>query len=91
MTNIGDKLSSTEVDMLITNVDKDGDGQLDFEEFVSLMTSFKWKAILWNTYLLTKKIPYSNMLYYFRKYKIVILKKWVLNKNFYSILWEMYA
>nr|ADD24089.1 Calmodulin [Lepeophtheirus salmonis] len=39
MTNIGDKLSATEVEMLIGEADKDGDRHLDYEEFVTLMTS----------------------------------------------------
>lgn len=39
MTNIGDKISHDEFDMLIGEADKDGDGVLDYEEFVQLMTS----------------------------------------------------
>merc|ERR1711931_457500 len=34
MTHIGDVLSEEEVMMLINAADKDGDGTLDFEEFV---------------------------------------------------------
>ncbi|TRY75206.1 hypothetical protein TCAL_04610 [Tigriopus californicus] len=39
MTNIGDKISHEEFDMLIGEADRDGDGYLDYEEFVQLMTS----------------------------------------------------
>lgn len=38
MTNIGDKLTCSEVEMLINAADTDGDGNLDYEEFVQLMT-----------------------------------------------------
>ena len=33
----GDKLSEEEVMLLINAADKDGDGSLDFEEFVKIM------------------------------------------------------
>jgi calmodulin len=39
MTHIGDKLSEEEVDMLIQEADKDGDGVLNYEEFVRMLTS----------------------------------------------------
>ena len=37
--DIGDKLSEDEVEMLINEADQDGDGTLDYEEFVKMMTS----------------------------------------------------
>ena len=38
-TNVGDKLSEEEVDDLITEADKDGDGDLNYEEFVKMLTA----------------------------------------------------
>jgi calmodulin len=37
-TDIGDKLSEEEVDDLISEADKDGDGVLNYEEFVKMLT-----------------------------------------------------
>eukprot|EP01147_Barroeca_monosierra_P009873 gene9873-2063_t len=39
LTNIGDPLSSSEFEELLSDVDTDGDGEISFTEFVSLMTS----------------------------------------------------
>ena len=36
---LGDKLSEEEVDSLIQEADKDGDGVLNYEEFVRMLTS----------------------------------------------------
>ena len=38
-TNAGDKLSEEEVDALITEADKDGDGVLNYQEFVKMLTA----------------------------------------------------
>lgn len=35
----GDRLSEEEVDGLITEADQDGDGVLDYEEFVKMLTA----------------------------------------------------
>ena len=39
MTNLGEKLTDKEVDEMIREVDIDGDGQVNYEEFVTMMTS----------------------------------------------------
>ena len=39
MTNLGEKLSDTEVDEMIREADLDGDGQINYEEFVKMMMS----------------------------------------------------
>ena len=39
MTNLGDKLTDEEVDEMIREADIDGDGQVNYEEFVNVMTS----------------------------------------------------
>ena len=39
MTNLGDKLNDEEVDEMIREADIDGDGQVNYEEFVNVMTS----------------------------------------------------
>ena len=39
MTNLGDKLTDEEVDEMIREADIDGDGQVNYEEFVTMMTS----------------------------------------------------
>jgi Ca2+-binding EF-hand superfamily protein len=36
---LGDKLSEEEVDSLIQEADKDGDGVLNYEEFVRMLTA----------------------------------------------------
>ena len=41
MTNLGEKLSDEEVDEMIREADIDGDGQINYEEFVKMMMS-KW-------------------------------------------------
>ena len=39
MTNLGEKLTDEEVDKIIREADIDGDGQVNYEEFVNMMTS----------------------------------------------------
>ena len=39
MTNLGEKLTDEEVDKIIREADIDGDGQVNYEEFVTMMTS----------------------------------------------------
>merc|ERR1712232_1412284 len=37
MTNLGEKLSDLEVDEMIRGADQDGDGQINYDEFVKMM------------------------------------------------------
>ncbi|GAA5965541.1 hypothetical protein JCM8115_001565 [Rhodotorula mucilaginosa] len=39
MTNLGEKLSDAEVDEMIREADTDGDGQINYDEFVKMMMS----------------------------------------------------
>jgi len=39
MTHIGDKLTTEEVEEMINEADKDGDGVLNYEEFVTMLTA----------------------------------------------------
>ena len=39
MTNLGEKLTDEEVNEMIREADIDGDGQVNYEEFVAMMTS----------------------------------------------------
>ena len=39
MTNLGEKLTDEEVDEMIREADIDGNGQINYEEFVTMMTS----------------------------------------------------
>ena len=43
MTNLGEKLTDEEVDEMIREADVDGDGQINYEEFVKVMMA-KWSA-----------------------------------------------
>ncbi len=44
MTNLGEKLTDEEVDEMIREADVDGDGQINYEEFVKMMMA-KWAII----------------------------------------------
>ena len=39
MLNLGEKLADDEIENLINDVDIDGDGQINYEEFYIMMTS----------------------------------------------------
>ncbi len=44
MMNLGEKLSEDECDQLVEEADLDGDGQINYEEFAIMMTSFNATA-----------------------------------------------
>ncbi|TYH69915.1 hypothetical protein ES332_D05G084100v1 [Gossypium tomentosum] len=44
MTNLGEKLTDEEVDEMIREADVDGDGQINYEEFVKVMMA-KWREL----------------------------------------------
>ena len=39
MFNLGEKLTDEEVDVMISEADIDGDGQINYEEFIKMMMS----------------------------------------------------
>lgn len=41
MQNLGEKLTDDEINEMISEADADGDGHVDYEEFVKMMSS-KW-------------------------------------------------
>ena len=65
MTNLGEKLTDEEVDEMIKEADVDGDGQINYEEFVKVMMA-KWLRFWFtNTLLCDSYIYYygSNVFY----------------------------
>ena len=46
MMNLGEKLTSEEINAMIEEADIDGDGQINYEEFYTMMTSAKWTFII---------------------------------------------
>ena len=40
MNNLGEKLTEEEIEEMILEADIDGDGQINYEEFVKLMTDY---------------------------------------------------
>ena len=44
MTNLGEKLTDEEVDEMIREADVDGDGQINYEEFVKMMVRVSWTS-----------------------------------------------
>jgi calmodulin len=41
MTSLGEKLSEEEVDEMIREADVDGDGQINYQEFVKMMVTLQ--------------------------------------------------
>ena len=44
MMNLGEKLTDDECDQLVDEADIDGDGQINYEEFSTMMTAFSKSA-----------------------------------------------
>jgi calmodulin len=44
MTNLGEKLTDEEVDEMIREADVDGDGQINYDEFVKMMVDFYFNS-----------------------------------------------
>lgn len=47
MTSLGDKLSDEEVDDMLKEADLDGDGMVNYVEFVAILTAKNWTEFTW--------------------------------------------
>lgn len=61
MTNLGEKLTEEEVDEMIREADIDGDGHINYEEFVRMMMA-RWFDL---------SIKYHFNIFLFRRYFIL--------------------
>ncbi|TKY46576.1 Calmodulin-related protein [Spatholobus suberectus] len=62
MTNLGEKLTDEEVDEMIREADVDGDGQINYEEFVKvMMAKRKKKKKTFEEIVRTKVSSYSSL------------------------------
>lgn len=46
MINLGEKLTDEEVEQMIKEADLDGDGQVNYDEFVKMMMTVRWSTHL---------------------------------------------
>lgn len=46
MINLGEKLTDEEVEQMIKEADLDGDGQVNYDEFVKMMMTVRWSIHL---------------------------------------------
>lgn len=61
MINLGEKLTDEEVEQMIREADLDGDGQVNYDEFVKMMMTIGWKYyICINSTLIDGNYSYSN-------------------------------
>ena len=61
MMNLGEQLSEDEIECLIDDVDIDGDGQINYEEFYIMMTSSgKQRQQQIGTHLFANQYYYSR-------------------------------
>ena len=68
MTNLGEKLTDDEVDEMIREADLDGDGHINYEEFVRMMMA-KW--INFNIFT----ISFLNYFKYNKIYNKILFEK----------------
>lgn len=65
MTNLGEKLTDDEVDEMIREADIDGDGHINYEEFVRMMMA-RWLMIglyyYWNMWWIVREERKKNLL-----------------------------
>jgi len=64
MTNLGEKLTDDEVDEMIREADLDGDGHINYEEFVRMMMA-KW--LFYNISLIFAIFKFSNYIHWLFK------------------------
>ena len=64
MTNLGEKLTDDEVDEMIREADLDGDGHINYEEFVRMMMA-KW--LFYNISLIFAIFKFSNYIHWLLK------------------------
>ncbi|CAN7022831.1 hypothetical protein BRARA_F01927 [Brassica rapa] len=60
MTNLGEKLTDEEVDEMVREADVDGDGQINYDEFVKVMMANKLRKCATNKKKKTKKKKTKN-------------------------------
>lgn len=58
MINLGEKLTDEEVDQMIKEADLDGDGQVNYDEFVKMMMNVGWK----HSQAIGSKMPCSEFI-----------------------------
>lgn len=64
MINLGEKLSDEEVEQMIREADTDGDGQVNYEEFVRMMMAV-WLIIIFPNKICQKTIYFTFKFHYF--------------------------
>ena len=55
MENLGENMDKEEIEFLINEIDLDGDGQINYEEFYMMMNASNWIKINFNEIVIFEK------------------------------------